>query len=254
MRTFFAAAAFVAIALTGCVDVSYLDPFAISPDAGSRGTVIITLDNPPDSDADDVLSVVAFDPVAKTTKADAVLFQLVTDDAGHNFLLGTIPEGEAVITSGSHQDRWTTYFDAGTYHFFVKGGAYNFIGRYNDEPSYKVLDAAIAAGKLPSTAPVDLYHSVLYGQTLTGFTPGEFRSGDKDLVAALVAKKLGHPVAILTPALTWTDMPRGVGPANTPSQDAAQPPAPPAAPVAPPAADGAAKPAATITWQHRQVR
>lgn len=258
MRTFIALA-FAAVMLTGCITAP--EPFDFNDDRPHEGIVIIALDNPPaDAPILDGPFVTSFDPVNKTRITDKspsvrtfADFQLVTDDTGHNFLVGPLREGDAMIEAYSSLSWWRMYYNAGTYHFHVTGGAYNFIGRFNDGPANKVIGDAITAGKLPaSTQVVDGagHINVLYDQTLTGFTPAENRPGDKDLVAALAAKRLGHSVNIVVPTLTRTDF---VMPGRTPSTPAADatPVVPPAAPVAP-AADGAAKPSsATVTWVSR---
>ncbi len=256
------AAVFTAIALTGCATAPQQDPFEIKPDAFNRGVVIIALDNPPDSRPSNTLGIFWFDvaqkkqvvldsPAAKIAPIPQYAYlDLVTDDSGHNFLVGTMGEGEAAIMTHCSQDYWCMHYNAGTYHFFVKGGAYNFIGRFNDGPSYKILNDAIAAGKLPANVLEDGPVSMLDDQTLSGFTPGEERPGDRELVAAMVTKRLGHPVDIVTPTLTRTEIimpgrPTGAAP------PAGQTLPPLTAPV-PPAANGDAKPASeTVTWAPR---
>lgn len=266
MRLFIAAAAiFAAIALTGCATtpVAPVNPFEIKADAYNRGMVIIALDNPPDGYPERHLTLYRFDPVQKklswpTDAAEKKVypspyvsdFKLVTDDAGHDFLVSSMAEGEVVIHSFYSQNYWGMYYNADTYRFFVKGGAYTFVGRFNDQPSYKILNDAIAAGKLPASIPEGGFGGFLYDQTLIGFTPGTERPADKDLVAAMVAKAMGHPVDIVTPELTRTEVvmvrPASATPPTVSVLDS------PMAPV-PPVTDSIAKPASATAWVARPV-
>jgi hypothetical protein len=274
MRAFFAIA-FAAVMLSGCsiYPATFSSPFELKPDKDSSGLVIIAIDDevPTSPGYASDLNIHWYDPAKnvpyyRPTSLSRANLQLVTDSNGHRFLVGQIGQGEAIISSLTNQRKWSMCYNSGTYHFFVKGGAYNFIGHFDDGPSYKALDDAVTAGKLPASVPEDEMAGIILDQTLTGFTPGENRPGDKERVAALLAAKLGHPVDIVTPTLTRTDFNLSKASASSPPQqceyysdlitewpDRSKPAplAPPAAPVAP-AADGApAKPAATITWVSR---
>lgn len=266
--------AVILVAIAACTThaMAATNPFELKSDRFNRGMVIIALDDATTGSykTEDGFSmdVLWYDPVAKKphiqldwftfVHPDIAYFTLVRDGDGRGYLIGSMGQGEAVIASYWYMEKWGMCYNAGTYHFFVKGGAYNFIGRFNDQPSFETLNNAVAAGQLPSSIPVDGSGGLLFDQTLTGFTPAEDRPGDKDRLATFLATKIGHPVDIVTPKLSRTSY--NLSTYKSGKRDCAiwlqngdrpdRPDRSKPAPTEAPAADSAAQPAAgaVVNW------
>lgn len=248
------------------------NPFKVKPDKFNRGTVIVAIDDAPEdwdpatSKLDFQLEVDWFDRVKKKPHVElhltgntpfTALFTPVTDAQGHRYLVGSIGEGEALIVSYYARFSWGMCYNAETYHFYVKRGTYNFIGRFDDKPSFDVIDHYIKDGVMPAEMAPNARTRPIIGRRLEGFTTGDVLPDDKARVEALAARWLGHPVDILTPVMTKTDYNVSSNPLGDTEcaywsgggdrPDQSQPMAP-----EPPVADSAAKPAAAVTWIPRQ--
>jgi hypothetical protein len=210
------AAVFAAIAAVS-VQPAVAGPFDIPADKSHPGVIIVAIDDArPDTDpavVDFGLEIDWFDPGAKRpflynffyNNAAFTFLRLVRDEDGHRFLVGQIGQGEAIITRYYAQTSWNMCLNKGTYHFFVEGGTYNFIGHFDDLPSFLAIDTAITNGRMSSYAEDGYAEPYLFDQKLEGLTPADKVPEDQARAAKLVAKALGHPVDILTPTLVPTD-------------------------------------------------
>ncbi len=184
------------------------NPFEIPSDKYHRGLLVIAVDRPGFD-----LDVQHFDPIAKkpfvklqwVSNPDAPAFKRFTDTQGHQFLVGSISEGEGVIVS-YYFNIYGMCFDAETYHFYVKAGSYNFLGHFDDGPSQQYIVEALSSGSIGIIGKEQYARDYpIIGRKLEGFTPGESLPETKSEVGQMIATALGHPVEVLTPAMGKTN-------------------------------------------------
>ncbi len=222
MRKKYAVSAVLAIeiAMAALPAQAAKNPYELKADKNNKGMVIVEIDDSPIAGAlfakpvDFNLEVTWFDQARKkphvelhwVSSPNAAEFQQVSDDAGHRYLIGPIGEGDTMIVSYYSQSKWGVCYDAQTYHFFIKGGTYNFIGKYNPYPSQMAIQEAVQAGKMPRYIQQNSYIVPLTGKKVgDDLIPATELPDDKKTIETLLANKLGAPVEVLTPELKTTD-------------------------------------------------
>lgn len=211
----------------GMANAAKKNPFELKATKDNKGMIIVEIDDSPVQSADILaghlpivpplpfsLGVTWFDAERKkphvelhwVSTPNTADFQEVADDEGHRYLIGAIGESEALIASFYVQDKWGSCYNAETYHFFVKGGAYTFIGRFNPYPSYKRIIAAVQSGQMPRSVSQNSAIPPLTEQILTpDFVAATDLPDDKARIETLLMQKLGKPIALQTAALHKTD-------------------------------------------------
>jgi hypothetical protein len=195
------------------------NPYELKADKNNKGMVIVEIDDSPIANAPLAhpvsfnLEVTWFDAARKkphielhwVSSPNTAEFTEVSE-SGHRYLIGPIGEGEAMIVSYYVQSNWGVCYDAQTYHFAIKRGTYNFIGKYNPYTSQQAIQDAVTTGKMPRTVQSHGWIPPLTGQKLgDDLIPASELPDDKTAIEALLASKLGAPVSVVEPPLQTID-------------------------------------------------
>jgi hypothetical protein len=184
-----------------------------------KGMVIIALDDSfitdrklelPENDFE--LRVTSFDPDLKrphlelhwVSSPNLAEFNTVVAENGRRYLVGPIGQGEVLIVSYNLQSDWRICYNRETFHFFVKEGTYNFIGRYDPWLARGRIEHAVRTGQMPSSVSQSSSIPPIQDVSLDGFTPANDLPDVKAELENMAAQAISNPVTIITPELKAT--------------------------------------------------